>query len=123
MGWEVYAPGLYDLLVRLQKDYDSPELYVTENGIACRDDTFAAETIQDDDRISYLEEHFRAAHRAMQEGVNLRGYQVWSLIDNFEWAHGYSKRFGIVHIDYKTQKRTLKKSAYWYRDLIADNSL
>jgi beta-glucosidase len=59
----------------------------------------------------------------MQEGVNLRGYQVWSLIDNFEWAHGYSKRFGIVHIDYKTQKRTLKKSAYWYRDLIADNSL
>jgi beta-glucosidase len=77
--------------------------------------------IQDEDRVAYLRDHFNASHRAMQDGVKLKGYQVWSLLDNFEWAYGYSKRFGIVHVDYQTQARTLKKSAHWYRQVIADN--
>jgi beta-glucosidase len=118
MDWEVYPDGLYTLLTRIQKDYDPPALYVTENGIACRDAPSADGQIQDDDRIAYLRDHFSAAHRAMQDGVKLAGYQVWSLIDNFEWAHGFSKRFGIVYVDYKTQARTLKKSAHWYREVI-----
>ncbi len=118
MGWEVYPDGLYTLLTRIQKDYNPPALYITENGIACRDVPSTDGQIQDDERITYLRDHFSAAHKAMQAGVKLKGYQVWSLIDNFEWAHGYSKRFGIVYVDYKTQARTLKKSAHWYREVI-----
>jgi len=121
MDWEVYPDGLYTLLTRIQKDYDPPALYVTENGIACRDTPSADGQIQDDERIAYLRDHFSAAYRAMQAGVKLKGYQVWSLIDNFEWAYGYSKRFGIVYVDYKTQARTLKKSAHWYRELISNS--
>jgi beta-glucosidase len=118
MDWEVYPDGLYSLLTRIQKDYDPPALYVTENGIACRDVQSANGQIQDGERISYLRDHFSAAHKAIRAGVKLKGYYVWSLIDNFEWAHGYSKRFGIVYVDYDTQARILKESAHWYREVI-----
>ena len=121
MDWEIYPDGLYKLLTRIQEDYDPPELYVTESGIACPDRIDADGRIQDEERIEYLRSHFSAAHRALQEGVKLKGYYVWSLIDNFEWAHGYSKRFGVVYIDYKSQARILKSSANWYREVIANS--
>jgi beta-glucosidase len=121
MEWEVYPAGLYDLLTRIQRDYDSPEIYVTENGIACPDRMDSDGQIRDRERIVYLRDHFAAAHRAMQQGVRLKGYQVWSFMDNFEWAHGFSKRFGIVHVDYRTQARTLKESANWYGEVIENS--
>ena len=121
MDWEVYPDGLYSLLTRIQRDYDPTEIYITENGIACPDRIDSDGRIHDDDRIAYLRSHFSAAHRAMREGVKLKGYYLWSLIDNFEWAYGVSKRFGIVYVDYKTQARIPKKSAHWYREVIADS--
>jgi len=121
MGWEVYPKGLYDLLVRIHRDYNSPDIYITENGAAFKDDKSVEGRVDDQDRLEYLRSHFEAAHKAIQDGVRLRGYYVWSLMDNFEWAFGYSKRFGIVYVDYETLKRTPKKSALWYRDVIADN--
>ena len=120
MGWERYPDGLYDVLTRVHRDYGEPEMYVTENGAAFRDELREGR-IEDDDRIDFLRSHFIQAHRALQEGVKLKGYFVWSLMDNFEWTHGYSKRFGLVHVDYKTQRRTLKQSARWYRDVIREN--
>jgi len=121
MGWEVYPQGLYDLLMRVHRDYNAPNIYITENGAAFKDDKVVDGMVDDQDRLEYLKLHFEAAHRAIQDGVNLKGYYVWSFMDNFEWAYGYSKRFGIVYVDYETLKRTPKKSALWYRDVIADN--
>jgi beta-glucosidase len=90
---------------------------VTENGAAF-DDEIVDGRVRDTERIDYLRRHFTAAHRAMQRGVDLRGYQVWSLMDNFEWGYGYTKRFGIVHVDYDSLERTPKDSAHWYSELI-----
>ena len=118
MNWEIYPEGLWDMLTRLDRDYDHPALYVTESGAAFKDDVEKDGIVQDEDRIRYLRDHFMQAHRAIEQGVDLRGYFVWSLMDNFEWALGYSKRFGIVHVDYENQERSLKKSALWYRDVI-----
>jgi beta-glucosidase len=89
--------------------------------MACKDDNIVNNIVQDDDRLSYLQRYLEAASRAINEGVNLRGYFVWSLLDNFEWTKGYSKRFGIIRVDYETQERIWKKSSYWYRDVIANN--
>ncbi len=122
MGWEVYPEGLYRLLRRLQEDYAPGALYITENGAAFADRVEDGR-VHDERRVAYLREHFAAAWRAIQEGVPLRGYFVWSLLDNFEWAYGYSKRFGIVYVDYATQERILKDSALFYRDVIAANGL
>lgn len=121
MGWEVYPQGLYDLLMRIHRDYNAPNIYITENGAAFKDDRIVDGTVDDQDRLEYLKGHFEAAYRAIQDGVNLKGYYVWSFMDNFEWAYGYSKRFGIVYVDYETLKRTPKRSALWYRDVIAEN--
>ena len=121
MGWEVYPRGLYDLLMRVDKDYNHPTIYITENGIACKDDNITNGIVQDDDRLNFLKDYFEAAHQAILEGVNLKGYFVWSLMDNFEWLWGYSKRFGLIRVDYKTQERTWKKSAHWYQNVIAEN--
>ncbi|MBY9003748.1 MAG: beta-glucosidase [Candidatus Lokiarchaeota archaeon] len=121
MGWEVYPDGLYDLLKRVDKDYDHPLIYITENGMACKDDNVIDKIVQDDDRVSYLQRYLEAANRAINEGVNLKGYFVWSLLDNFEWTEGYSKRFGIIRVDYETQERLWKKSSLWYRDVIVQN--
>ncbi|HEV3407078.1 MAG TPA: GH1 family beta-glucosidase [Gaiellaceae bacterium] len=113
MGWEVYPRGLRELLVRLHADYGDVPLVVTENGAAYGDE------LEDADRIDYLARHFAAAADALDAGVPLTGYFVWSLLDNFEWAEGYAKRFGLIRVDYETQRRTVKASGRWYRDLIA----
>ena len=118
MGWEVYPDGLYDLLMRIHRDYGSPALMVTENGAACRDVVDAEGRVHDEERVRFMDGHIRAALRARDAGAKLEAYFAWSLMDNFEWAAGYTKRFGIVHVDYHTQARTLKDSAMWYREVI-----
>lgn len=123
MGWEVYPPGLHDLLTWLHQTYAIPLLYVTENGAAYEDTLREDGTVEDEARQRYLEGHLCAAHAAIQEGVPLRGYFVWSLMDNFEWAYGFSRRFGITYVDYATQERHIKQSGYWYREVIARNGL
>jgi beta-glucosidase len=118
MGWPIDAGGLTDILARLRDDYGNPELYVTENG-ACYDDAVAADGIvHDADRIAYLREHVAAARAALAAGVKLRGYFVWSLLDNFEWAEGYSRRFGIIRVDFATQQRAPKTSFAFLADTI-----
>jgi beta-glucosidase len=114
MGWEVYPEGLTDLLLRLHRDYAVPPLYVTENGGAFKD-LLVEGRVHDADRTDYIARHIAAVAAAMRLGVRMEGYMVWSLLDNFEWASGYEKRFGIVHVDYDTQTRTPKDSALWYR--------
>lgn len=122
MGWEIYPDGLYDLLVRVSRDYNSPHIFITENGAAFKDKPSPEGSVDDDDRIDYLKQYLTAAQRAVQDGVKLDGYYVWSLMDNFEWAWGYTKRFGIVYVDFEQdQKRIWKKSARWYRDVIHNN--
>ncbi|MDT0268297.1 GH1 family beta-glucosidase [Streptomyces sp. DSM 44915] len=123
MGWEIDPDGLYETLTRVWREYDAPPLYVTENGAAFDDVVDADGRVRDEGRRAYLEGHFAAAHRALSEGVDLRGYFVWSLLDNFEWAYGYSKRFGLVHVDYETQVRTLKDSGRWYAEITRANGL
>ncbi|GLW49943.1 beta-glucosidase [Streptomyces sp. NBRC 14336] len=114
MGWEIDADGLLTLLTRLHTEHPSLPLYVTENGAA------VDEGLRDTTRVSYLDSHIGACARALAAGVDLRGYFVWSLLDNFEWSFGYRHRFGLVHVDYATQERTLKESAHWYARLIRD---
>ncbi|GIJ36820.1 GH1 family beta-glucosidase [Micromonospora andamanensis] len=124
MGWMIEPAGLTRLLERIATDYPAVPLLITENGAAFPDKTADPTTpLQDSDRIAYLDGHLRAAHEAIARGVDLRGYLVWSLLDNFEWAEGYRKRFGIVHVDYLTQRRTPKSSARWYQEVISRNGL
>ncbi|WP_458116608.1 GH1 family beta-glucosidase [Arthrobacter sp. D2-10] len=127
MGWNIDPSGLEDLLVSLHEGWPELPLMVTENGAAFQDtvevNADGARRVQDVDRIDYLRRHFTAAHRAMARGVDLRGYQVWSLMDNFEWGYGYSKRFGIVHVDYDTLERTPKDSSQWYAQLIQERRI
>ncbi|MBD3368268.1 MAG: beta-glucosidase [Candidatus Eisenbacteria bacterium] len=123
MGWEVYPDGLTDLLIRVHEEYAPGPMYVTENGIALPEPDRAGERIEDPRRIAYLRDHLIAAHRAIEAGVPLRGYFHWSLMDNFEWGHGYTKRFGLYHVDFETCERTPKASAHWYRDTIAANAV
>ena len=118
MGWEIYAQGLTDLLLLLHKDYKLPAVLITENGGAFKDPLTHGQ-VHDADRTDYLRTHIAAMADAMDQGVPMAGYMVWSLMDNFEWSSGYAKRFGIVHVDYATQRRTLKDSALWYRDFLA----
>jgi len=118
MDWEVYPQGLTDLLVRLHQDYAVPPMFITENGGAFKDPVIHGQ-VHDADRTRYLQTHIEAVRSAMAQGVNMGGYMVWSLMDNFEWASGYVKRFGIVHVDYATQKRTPKDSARWYQSFLA----
>jgi beta-glucosidase len=117
-GWEVYPRGLTETLEWVRRRYGRIPLYVTENGAAFDDPPRAERVVDDPQRVRYLANHLRAAHDAIRGGVDLRGYFVWSLLDNFEWSHGYSKRFGIVHVDYATQKRTPKTSARFYAEVI-----
>ncbi len=123
MGWDIDDQGLYDVLTRVARDYEAPPLYVTENGAAFDDVLEADGTVQDPQRIDYLDAHFRAAHRAIGDGVDLRGYFVWSLMDNFEWAWGNARRFGLIHLDYDTQKRTIKDSGHWFAGVTRANAL
>jgi len=123
MGWEVYPEGLYELLGRLHFDYRFPALYVTENGAAYADQIGPDGRVDDPARVAYLKTHFTETAKAIAAGVPLRGYFAWSLMDNFEWAHGYSKRFGLIYVDYLTQRRVLKTSAHWYCRVIAANGV
>ena len=118
MGWEVYPDGLRDLLVRLHAEYELPDLYITENGAAFPDSRNNG-TVRDPRRIAYLGGHLDAVASAIADGVPVRGYFLWSLLDNFEWAFGYSRRFGIVYVDFETLERVPKDSFAWYRDFIA----
>ncbi|WP_235921161.1 GH1 family beta-glucosidase [Lentzea tibetensis] len=122
MDWEVRPDGLTSVLLRLHEEYPRLPLYITENGAAFRDEV-SGQGVEDADRTSYLASHLRAAHAAIAAGVDLRGYFCWSLMDNFEWAEGYAKRFGIVHVDYETQVRTPKMSARWFARVARDNAL
>ena len=122
MDWEVQPEGLTRLLVRLHEEYSAPVLYVTENGAAYDDEVSADGQVHDVERVAYLEQHLDAVAVAINAGADVRGYFYWSLLDNFEWAWGYAKRFGIVHVDYETQQRTLKDSALRYAEIIAARS-
>jgi beta-glucosidase len=117
MGWEIYPRGLTDVLLRLQRDYPVPPLYVTENGGAFKDQLVDGQ-VNDAERTDYIARHIDAVGDAIRQGVRMEGYMVWSLLDNFEWASGYEKRFGIVHVDYASQRRTPKGSALWYADFL-----
>jgi beta-glucosidase len=123
MGWTIEPDGLTELLVRLQRDYDPPALYITENGTAINDYVNPDGRVLDPERIAYLDAHLRAAEAAIEQGVQLRGYFTWSLLDNFEWALGYSRRFGLVYVEYGTQRRVPKASYDWYREVIAAGGL
>jgi beta-glucosidase len=123
MGWEVYPEGLYDLLTRLQREYAPQGIFITENGAAFDDQIDQQGEVKDARREAYLREHFIQAQRALGAGVPLRGYFVWSLLDNFEWSWGYGKRFGLIHVDYATMARTIKQSGRWYSQVTRANGL
>ena len=125
MGWPITPAGLSGMLVRWHKEFGErlPQIFITENGCAYPDGPDQNGKINDQRRISYLDKHLNALLDAIAQGVNIGGYFQWSLLDNFEWSLGYQKRFGIVHVDYNTQKRTPKESAHWYSEVIKANAL
>ncbi len=118
MGWEVYPQGLADLLTGIHREYRLPPIYITENGMA-NADALVDGQVHDAQRIAYLKGHLEALSQAIAAGVDVRGFFYWSLLDNYEWDSGYDKRFGLIHVDYATQQRTLKDSAHWYREFVA----
>jgi beta-glucosidase len=117
MGWEVYPPALHEVLTWLRRDYDNPPVYITENGAAF-DDQAVEGVVHDPQRMAFLAGHLTEVQRAITEGADVRGYFAWSAFDNFEWAAGYAARFGLIHVDFATQVRTIKNSGYWYAELI-----
>ncbi|MGH3024389.1 MAG: GH1 family beta-glucosidase [Gaiellaceae bacterium] len=123
MGWNIDAGGLRDILERLHAEHPELPLVVTENGAAFEDRLDAAGVVRDADRVRYLHEHLVAVHDAIEAGVGVHGYFLWSLLDNFEWTYGYSKRFGIVYVDFETQERVPKDSARWYRGVVTSNAI
>jgi beta-glucosidase len=121
-GWEVFPQGLTDTLTWVKQRYGNPPVYITENGSAFYDPPTAEDGVLDDPlRVNYQKKHLRAVHAAIAQGCDVRGYMAWSLLDNLEWSLGFSKRFGIVHVDFATQKRTPKASARHYAQVIATN--
>jgi beta-glucosidase len=120
---QIYPAGLYDMLTRITRDYGDIPLTITENGLPCPDRPGADGSVDDAGRVAFLRDHFAAAHRAIADGVPLESYHVWSLMDNFEWAEGYEQRWGLIYVDYATQRRIPKRSAHWYRRVIADNAV
>ncbi|MEU4471016.1 GH1 family beta-glucosidase [Micromonospora sp. NPDC023888] len=117
---QIYPEGMYDLLTRVTRDYGPIPLTITENGLPTPDTLAADDTVHDAGRISFLRDHLTAVHRAIAAGVPLESFHVWSLLDNFEWDAGYDQRWGLVYVDYPTQRRVLKSSATWYRSVITD---
>jgi beta-glucosidase len=120
-GWEVWPKALYDMVTRITRDYNRPVIEITESGCSYGDGPDATGAIHDTRRIAYHREYLAALARAMAEGADVRGYHAWSLMDNFEWAEGFSQRFGLAYVDYKTQKRTIKDSGRWYAKVAAEN--
>ncbi|WP_052810041.1 GH1 family beta-glucosidase [Streptomonospora alba] len=123
IGWEIDASGLYEVLVRLAAECPGVPLYVHENGAAYDDEVGPDDRVRDPDRVAYIDAHLRIVHEALKAGVPMHGYFVWSLLDNFEWAWGYSKRFGVVHVDYETQRRTVKDSGRWFAEVVGAGGL
>jgi beta-glucosidase len=123
MGWEIDPDGLYEILLRVHSQYRPPAIYVTENGAAFEDLPDGRGAVRDPKRVAYLDGHLRSVHRAIADGVPLRGYFAWSLMDNFEWSLGYSRRFGLIYVDYATQQRTSKDSARWFAQVARANAL
>ena len=121
--WEIYPPGMYDMLTRIQADYHPKEIFLTENGVCVTDGLDFDGRVRDERRIRYLREHLAQVQRAIQAGVPVKGYFHWTLMDNFEWAFGYRMRFGLVYVDFATQKRTIKESGRWYTNVIRNNGL
>jgi beta-glucosidase len=118
MGWELYPQGLFEILERINREYHPKQLMVTENGASYADGPDEHGKVHDQRRIDYLQSHLQVVWQAIQAGIPVTGYLQWSLMDNFEWARGYSQRFGAIYVDYETQKRTIKDSAYWFADFI-----
>jgi beta-glucosidase len=123
MGWPIVPESLTELLLRVHKDYPDVPMVITENGCAFPDVVSPDGRVHDEDRIDYVRQHLGAIHAAIESGADIKGYYLWSFMDNFEWAWGYSKRFGMVHVDYDTLVRTPKDSALWFRDVIAENAV
>jgi beta-glucosidase len=122
IDWEVHPGGFYDILTWIAEEYDNPPIYITENG-AAYDDRIREREVHDADRINYLRRYLGHLHRAIEAGCDIRGYFVWSLLDNFEWEYGLSKRFGLVHVNYETLERTLKSSGRWYAEVCAGGAI
>jgi beta-glucosidase len=123
MGWEVYPEGLADLLLRVHREYAPPKVYVTENGASYGQGPDHLGVVHDEKRVRFIRDHLLSARRAIDGGVPLAGYFLWSLLDNFEWERGYTQRFGITWVDYETQRRIPKDCALWYSSVIADNAV
>lgn len=121
--WEIYPPGMYEVLKRVWEDYHPPRIIVTENGVPVPDGVDFDERVRDYRRVRYLRDHLEQVHRAITDGVPVEGYFVWSLLDNFEWSFGYRMRFGLVYTDFETLGRTIKESGYWFSQVIRDNGL
>ncbi len=121
--WEIYPPGIYEILMRVWHDYHPRAIFITENGVPVPDGKDGDGQVRDAKRTRYLRDHLRQLHRALTDGVPVLGYFVWSLLDNFEWAYGYQMRFGLVYVDYETQMRTVKDSGRWYAHTIRENRL
>lgn len=123
MGWAIVPWGCQKLLSWIHQRYDAPNIIITENGCSYNDNLDIDGSCLDEKRIYYFDQYLTACHAAIQDGIQLKGYFLWSLFDNFEWALGYEKRFGIVHVDFETQLRTPKASAYWYSKVMAQNAV
>jgi beta-glucosidase len=120
-GWEVWPQAMYDIVMRISRDFNRPQIEITESGCAYNDGPDASGIIRDTRRIEYHREYLRALASAIADGADVRGYHAWSLIDNFEWAEGFSQRFGLAYVDFKTQQRTIKESGRWYAKVAAEN--
>ena len=123
MNWGIDPDGIKREVLHLKENYGNPKLYLMENGCAMPDIPDENGFVADWDRINFLRAHLHSLHAAMEEGANVHGYIAWSILDNFEWERGYSKRFGLVRVNYETLERIPKQSAYWYRDVIASNTV
>jgi beta-glucosidase len=121
--WEIYPPGIGELIERIWNDYRPPMILVTENGVPVHDAPDADGAVRDPERISYLSRHLRVLRASLQKGIPVKGYFVWSILDNFEWKLGYAMRFGLVHVDFATLRRTPKSSFGWFADVIRRNGL
>jgi beta-glucosidase len=123
MGWEIYPKALFELLSKVSAEYKPAKILITENGASYSNSPDSSGKVEDDQRIQYIDLHLQQIVKAIQAGIPIAGYFVWSFMDNFEWTHGFSQRFGLVYIDYQTQKRTPKKSAFWYSRVIKENGI
>ena len=119
MGWEVYPEGIYNIIKQFASYSNCPPIIITENGAAFSD-TVEGNAVHDHQRVAFYKAYLEQVRKAINEGIDIRGYFCWSMMDNFEWAEGYDPRFGLVHVDYNTQRRTIKDSGKWFQTFLAD---